>query len=93
MRFAGVFLGINIYEDNTWPSLFTISPKLEISRVCSFVHSTTGTTNDDNGFNIEPGALDNQVNHTSSFVPKLILYFNLVKVIVTNVDFRSMSFT
>ncbi|CAH1432426.1 unnamed protein product [Lactuca virosa] len=34
-----------------------------------------------------------EVNHTCSFVPKPIVYFNPVKVVVSiNVDFRSMSF-
>ncbi|CAI9283011.1 unnamed protein product [Lactuca saligna] len=33
-----------------------------------------------------------EVNHTGSFVDKPIVYFNPVKVVVSNVDFRSMSF-
>ncbi|CAI9266627.1 unnamed protein product [Lactuca saligna] len=33
-----------------------------------------------------------EVNHTSSFVPKPIVYFNPVKMVVSNVNFRSMSF-
>ncbi|CAI9297331.1 unnamed protein product [Lactuca saligna] len=33
-----------------------------------------------------------EVNHTGSFVPKPIVYFNPVKMVVSNVDFRSMSF-
>ncbi|CAH1445417.1 unnamed protein product [Lactuca virosa] len=33
-----------------------------------------------------------EVNHTGSFVPKSIVYFNPVKVVVSNVDFSNMSF-
>nr|KAJ0195590.1 hypothetical protein LSAT_V11C700345460 [Lactuca sativa] len=33
-----------------------------------------------------------EVNHTCYFVPKPIVYFNPVKMVVSNVDFRSMSF-
>ncbi|CAH1432726.1 unnamed protein product [Lactuca virosa] len=33
-----------------------------------------------------------EVNRTGSFVPKPIVYFNPVKVVVNNVNFRSMSF-
>ncbi|CAH1421749.1 unnamed protein product [Lactuca virosa] len=34
-----------------------------------------------------------EVNHTCSFVPKPIVYFNPVKLVVSNVDFRSMTFS
>ncbi|KAL7603996.1 hypothetical protein Lser_V15G19334 [Lactuca serriola] len=34
-----------------------------------------------------------EVNHTCSFVPKPILYFNPVKLVVSNVDFKNMTFT
>ncbi|CAH1428650.1 unnamed protein product [Lactuca virosa] len=67
------------------PLPIVISPKIKGSFPSpSFVHPFHKITTMDSNLTIE-------VNHTGSFVPKPIVYFNPVKV-VSNVDFRSMSF-